>query len=42
VGFELTTLVVMGTDCTGSYKPNYHTIKTTTDPHLKSSCIITN
>jgi hypothetical protein len=28
VGFELTTLVVIGTDCTGSCKTNYHTIKT--------------
>ena len=27
VGFELTTLVVKGTDCIGSYKSNYHTIK---------------
>ena len=26
---ELTTLVVIGTDCIGSYKSNYHTIKTT-------------
>ena len=26
VGFELTTSVVMGTDCTGTYKSNYHTI----------------
>ena len=25
-GFELTTLVVIGTDCTGSCKSNYHTI----------------
>jgi hypothetical protein len=28
VGFELTTLVVIGTDCTGNYKTNYHTITT--------------
>jgi len=28
--FELTTLVVIGTDCIGSYKSNYHTITTTT------------
>ena len=27
-GFELTTLVVIGTDCIGSCKCNYHTIKT--------------
>jgi hypothetical protein len=26
VGFELTTLVVIGTDCIGSWKSNYHTI----------------
>ena len=26
VGFELTTFVVIGTDCIGSYKSNYHTI----------------
>ena len=25
-GFELTTLVVIGTDCIGSYKSNYHTM----------------
>ena len=30
VGFELTTLVVIGTDWIGSCKSNYHTIKTTT------------
>ena len=29
-GFELTTLVVIGTDCIGSCKSNYHTIKITT------------
>ena len=28
-GFELTTLVMIGTDCTGSCKFNYHTITTT-------------
>ena len=28
---ELTTLVVIGIDCIGSYKSNYHTITTTTD-----------
>ena len=27
--FELTTLVVIGTDCIGSYKFNYHTVMTT-------------
>ena len=33
-GFELTTLVVMGTDCIGNFKSNYmyHTITTTTAP----------
>ena len=30
MGFELTTLVVIGTDCIGSCKFKYHTIKTTT------------
>jgi hypothetical protein len=29
-GFELTTLVVIGTDCTCSWKSNYHPIMTTT------------
>ena len=29
VGFELTSLMVIGTDCIGSYKSNYHTITTT-------------
>ena len=28
MGFELTTLVVMGTDCIGSIKSNYHMITT--------------
>jgi hypothetical protein len=28
-GFELTTLVVIATDCIGSYKSNYHTMTTT-------------
>jgi len=28
-GFELTTLVAMGTDCTGSCKSNYHMTMTT-------------
>jgi hypothetical protein len=28
-GFELTYLVVIGTDCTGSCKSNYHMITTT-------------
>jgi hypothetical protein len=36
-GFELTTLVVIGTDCTGSCKSNYHTIMTTTAPKLNNT-----
>jgi hypothetical protein len=32
MGFELTTLVVIGTDCTGSCKSNYHTIMTMMAP----------
>jgi hypothetical protein len=32
VGYELTTLVVIDTDCIGSYKSNYHMITTTTVP----------
>ena len=31
-GFELTKLVVIGTDCTGSCKSNYQTIMTSTAP----------
>jgi hypothetical protein len=36
-GFELTTLVVIGTDGIGSCKSNYHMITTTTAP--SSSCV---
>ena len=32
---KLTTLVVLGTDCTCSCKSNYHTITATTAPTLK-------
>ena len=32
--FELTTSVVIGTDCIGSCKSNYHTITATTAPQL--------
>jgi hypothetical protein len=32
-GFKLTTLVVIGTDCIGSYKSNYHMITTMTVPY---------
>ena len=31
-GFKLTTLGVIGTDCIGTYKSNYHTIMTMTAP----------
>jgi hypothetical protein len=37
-GFELTTLVVIGTDCIGSYKSNYHTTMTTTVPRKYTVC----
>ena len=33
-GFELTTLEMIGTDCIGSHKSNYHMIMTTTTPSL--------
>ena len=33
-GFELTTSVVIGTDCIGNCKSNYHTITTMTTPLL--------
>ena len=36
-GFEFTTLVVIGTDFTGSCKADYHTITTTTGPSKVSS-----
>ena len=39
-GFDLTILVVIGTDCTGSCKSNYHRITTTTvlRVYYSSSC----
>ena len=37
--FELTTFVVIGTDCTCSCKSNYHTITTTTAPDMNSDMI---
>jgi len=37
-GFELSTLVVLGTDSIGSCKSNYHTIMTTTAPICKYPC----
>ena len=33
-GFEITMLVVIGADCIGRYKSNYHTITTTAVPGL--------
>ena len=33
-GFEFTTVVVIGTDCIGSCKSNYHTITATTTPSM--------
>jgi len=40
VGFKLINLVVMGTDCIDSYKPNYHTITTMMVPNVieNSTC----
>jgi hypothetical protein len=35
VGFELTTLVVISTDCIGIYKSNYHTITIMMSPFLE-------
>jgi ABC-type microcin C transport system permease subunit YejB len=32
-GFKLTMLVLIGTDCIGSYKPNHHTITAMTAPY---------
>ena len=34
VGFKLTTLEVIGIDCIGSCKANYHTITTMMAPHI--------
>ena len=39
--FELTTCVVIGTDCTGSCQSNYHAITTTTAPSVNCSEIYT-
>jgi hypothetical protein len=36
-GFELTTLVVIGTDCIGNYKSNFNTITITTVPSISYS-----
>ena len=40
-GFEL-TLVVIGTDCIGSYKSNYHTITVTFTPNKTDNYHIKN
>ena len=40
MGFKLTILVVIGTDCKGNCKSNYHTIMTTTATWLKTSIIV--
>ena len=37
--FELTTLVVIGTDCTGNNKYNYHMISTTMATPLIDCCL---
>ena len=37
MGFELTTLVVIGTDCIGSCKSNYHAITTMMAPKTNGS-----
>ena len=39
VGFELTTLVVIGTDCTGTCKSNHHMITTMTTPSSRNITI---
>ena len=39
-GFELTTFLVIDTDCIGSCKSNYHSIKTTTIPHCTLNKVI--
>ena len=38
--FELKTLVVIGTDCIGSYKSNYHTIMTMTTPSTDREILV--
>ena len=42
VGFELTTLMVIGTDCIGNYKSNYHTMtykRVTTVQYIAFVCL---
>jgi hypothetical protein len=40
MGFELATLEVIGTDCIGSYKSNYHMITTTMAPNDIGVCVV--
>jgi len=40
LGFKFTTSVVIGTDCIGSCKSNYHTITATTAQTFIDSCLI--
>ena len=43
MGFKLITSEVIGTDCTGSCKSNYHMIKTAVDPIEECfTCVIIN
>ena len=39
MGFKLTALVVIGTDCTGNSKSNYYTIMTMTVSYKEASYI---
>jgi hypothetical protein len=39
-GFELTTLMVIGTDCTGSCKSNYHMITSMTAPRYNMKSLL--
>ena len=40
MGFELATLEVIGTDCIGNYKSNYHMITTTMAPNDIGVCVV--
>ena len=40
MGFELTTLVVIGTDCTGSCEFNYHAIRTPLNTEVMSLFVV--
>ena len=42
LGFELTTFVIIGTDCTGNSKFNYHAITTTTASSTVMNVLSTN